>query len=98
MQSIELLLTDGFPTLPIGAAKRLAPEDTDLAINAARLAGKAGIKVHVFALGEEALRIRGQRLASRGKAEALTRRSRGPPTFWLWSKIFLLLACNTFRS
>jgi hypothetical protein len=32
-----------------------APEDTDLAINAARLAGKAGIKVHVFALGEEAL-------------------------------------------
>ncbi|HEY7166757.1 MAG TPA: vWA domain-containing protein [Candidatus Binatia bacterium] len=52
---VELLLTDGFPTLPIGAAKRLAPEDTDLAINAARLAGKAGIKVHVFALGEEAL-------------------------------------------
>ena len=52
---VELLLTDGFPTLPIGAAKRLAPEDTDLAINAARLAGKAGIKVHVFALGDEAL-------------------------------------------
>jgi Mg-chelatase subunit ChlD len=52
---VELLLTDGFPTLPIGAAKRFAPEDTDLAINAARLAGRAGIKVHVFALGEEAL-------------------------------------------
>ena len=51
----EFLLTDGFPTLPIGGGRQLAPEDTDLAINAARLAGKAGIKVHVFALGEEAL-------------------------------------------
>jgi len=52
---VEILLTDGFPTLPVGAGRRLAPEDTDLAINAARIAGKAGIKVHVFALGEEAL-------------------------------------------
>ena len=52
---VQFLLTDGFPTLPIGEGKRSAPEDTDLAINAARLAGKAGIKVHVFALGEEAL-------------------------------------------
>src|SRR5215831_18495640 len=51
----EFLLTDGFPTLPIGGGRELAPEDTDLAINAARLAGKAAIKVHVFALGEEAL-------------------------------------------
>src|SRR5215467_6946929 len=50
----EFLLTDGFPTLPIGRG-RVTPEDTDLAINAARLAGKAAIKVHVFALGEEAL-------------------------------------------
>ena len=52
---VQFLLTDGFPTLPIGGGKRWTPEDTDLAINAARLAGKAGIKVHVFALGEEAL-------------------------------------------
>lgn len=52
---VEFLLTDGFPTLPIGAGKRVTAEDTNLAINAARLAGKAGIKVHVFALGEEAL-------------------------------------------
>jgi VWA domain-containing protein/glucodextranase-like protein len=52
---VQFLLTDGFPSLPIGGGKRAAPEDTDLAINAARLAGKAGIKVHVFALGEEAL-------------------------------------------
>ena len=52
---VEFLLTDGFPTMPIGGGRRAAPEDTDFAINAARLAGKAGIKVHVFALGEEAL-------------------------------------------
>lgn len=52
---VQFLLTDGFPTLPIGGGKRAAVEDTDLAINAARISGKAGIKVHVFALGEEAL-------------------------------------------
>jgi Mg-chelatase subunit ChlD len=52
---VEFLLTDGFPTMPIGGGKRATPQDTDLAINAARLAGRAGIKVHVFALGEEAL-------------------------------------------
>jgi Mg-chelatase subunit ChlD len=52
---VQFLLTDGFPSLPIGGGKRATPEDTQLTINAARLAGKAGIKVHVFALGEEAL-------------------------------------------
>ena len=52
---VQLLLTDGFPSLPVGGGKRATPEDSDLAINAARLAGRAGIKVHVFALGEEAL-------------------------------------------
>lgn len=52
---VQFLLTDGFPSLPIGGGKRATPEDTELAINAARLAAKAGIKVHVFALGEEAL-------------------------------------------
>jgi hypothetical protein len=52
---VQFLLTDGFPSLPIGGGKRATPEDSDLAINAARLAGRAGIKVHVFALGEEAL-------------------------------------------
>lgn len=52
---VQFLLTDGFPSLPIGGGKRATPQDTDLAINAARLTGKAGIKVHVFALGEEAL-------------------------------------------
>ena len=52
---VQLLLTDGFPTLPIGGGRKLTLEDTDLAISAARIAGKAGIKIHVFALGEEAL-------------------------------------------
>jgi Mg-chelatase subunit ChlD len=52
---VQFLLTDGFPTMPIGGGRRAAPEDTNFAINAARLAGKAAIKVHVFALGEEAL-------------------------------------------
>jgi Mg-chelatase subunit ChlD len=52
---VQFLMTDGFPTMPIGGGRRAAPEDTNFAINAARLAGKAGIKVHVFALGEEAL-------------------------------------------
>lgn len=52
---VQILLTDGFPTLPIGGGRRAAPEDTALAINAARISGKAGIKVHVFALGQEAL-------------------------------------------
>ena len=52
---VEFLFTDGFSTLPIGESRRVTPEDTNLAINAARLAGKAAIKVHVFALGEEAL-------------------------------------------
>jgi von Willebrand factor type A domain/Glucodextranase, domain B len=51
----QFLLTDGFPSLPIGGGKRMTEEDVNLTINAARLAGKAGIKVHVFALGEEAL-------------------------------------------
>jgi len=51
----QFLLTDGFPTLPIGQSRRMTPEDIALTINAARLSGKASIKVHVFALGEEAL-------------------------------------------
>lgn len=52
---VQFLLTDGFPTLPIGESRRMTPEDIALTVNAARLSGKAGIKIHVFALGEEAL-------------------------------------------
>ena len=52
LDSIKALLfmTDGFPTSPADCTTA-----TDLAINAAQLAGKAGINIHVFALGEEAL-------------------------------------------
>ena len=54
LDSIKALLffTDGFPTRPTADC---SSADADLAINAAQLAGKAGINVHVFALGEEAL-------------------------------------------
>jgi von Willebrand factor type A domain len=47
-----LLMTDGFPTRPTADC---SSKDADLAINAAQLAGKAGINIHVFALGEKAL-------------------------------------------
>ena len=52
---VQLLLTDGYPTLPIGRSREANPEDTNLAIDAARIAGKANIAIHVFTLGEEAL-------------------------------------------
>lgn len=50
-----LFLTDGFPTLPSGDCRSGKEADEDLTINAAQKAGTAGINVHVFALGEEAL-------------------------------------------
>jgi hypothetical protein len=50
-----LFLTDGFPTLPSGNCRSGKQADEDLTISAARKAGTAGINVHVFALGEEAL-------------------------------------------
>jgi len=54
LDSIKALsfFTDGFPTRPVADC---TAADTDLAIDAARRAAKAGISVHVFALGEEAL-------------------------------------------
>jgi hypothetical protein len=47
-----LLFTDGFPTRPTADC---SSADSDLAISAAQQAGKSGINVHVFALGEEAV-------------------------------------------
>ena len=44
-----------FPPCPSVGGEGLLQKIPDLAINAARIAGKAGIKVDVFALGEEAL-------------------------------------------
>jgi hypothetical protein len=67
----QLLLTDGLPSLPIGQGKRSTPEDTDLAINAARMSGRAGMTVHVFGLGSQVVEYPYAALR-RGK----TRRSR----------------------
>lgn len=49
---VVFFMTDGFPTRPIGDC---TSTDADLAVDAAGRAAKAGISVHVFALGEEAL-------------------------------------------
>ena len=50
-----LLLTDGIPTLATGDGKSGNRAAEDLAINAARLAGKSAIDVHVFGLGKGAV-------------------------------------------
>jgi hypothetical protein len=48
-------LTDGVPTFPFGRGDMADPEDTEAAINAARLARKAGLTINSFALGRYAL-------------------------------------------
>jgi len=48
-------LTDGVPTFPHGRGDTADPEDTEAAIDAARLARKAGITINSFALGRYAL-------------------------------------------
>jgi hypothetical protein len=54
-KKVMLFLTDGVPTFPFGLGRRDDPEDTEAAINAARLAHKAGITINTFALGRHAL-------------------------------------------
>ncbi len=54
-KKVGVLLTDGFPTLPFGRVNTMDPEDIEVAINAARVAAKADIPIHTFALGPEAL-------------------------------------------
>ncbi|MSP39100.1 MAG: VWA domain-containing protein [Deltaproteobacteria bacterium] len=51
----QLLMTDGLPSLPTGDGNSVSETDVQLTINSARLAGKAGIKIHVFGLGDEVL-------------------------------------------
>ena len=46
-------LTDGLPSLPTGDGRGVAETDVKLTVNAASLAGRAGIKIHVFGLGDE---------------------------------------------
>ena len=50
---VQFFLTDGLPSLPTGDGRGVAETDVQLTVNAARLAGRAGIKIHVFGLGEE---------------------------------------------
>lgn len=54
-EKIVLFLTDGTPTFPIGAATVSDSGDLEAAVNAARLAHAAGIRINTFALGTDAL-------------------------------------------
>lgn len=54
-RKVAFLLTDGLPTLPFGHVNTMDPGDVDVAIRAAAVAAKAGIIIHTFALGMEAL-------------------------------------------
>ena len=49
----QFFLTDGLPSLPTGDGNSPSETDAQLTVNAARLAGRAGIKIHVFGLGDE---------------------------------------------
>jgi len=54
-KKVILFLTDGLPTFPIGSGSVADAGDTEAALNAARLAHKAGVTVHTYALGPTAL-------------------------------------------
>jgi hypothetical protein len=54
-RKVVLFLTDGTPTLPIGKGNVADPGDVEAAVNAARLAHKAGILINTYALGQGAL-------------------------------------------
>jgi hypothetical protein len=54
-KQVILFLTDGLPTFPIGSGSVADAGDTEAALNAARLAHKAGITVNTYALGPSAL-------------------------------------------
>ena len=52
---VILLLTDGKPSLPFGAANVEDPEDIEAVINAARLAKTAAVTINVYGLGPVAI-------------------------------------------
>ncbi len=54
-RKVMLFLSDGTPTLPIGRGNQSDSGDIEAAINAARLARKAGIMINTYALGRGAL-------------------------------------------
>jgi hypothetical protein len=54
-KKLVLFLTDGLPTFPIGSGAVSDPGDVDAALEAARIAHKAGITINTYVLGPEAL-------------------------------------------
>jgi hypothetical protein len=54
-KKVILFLTDGFPTFPAGLATVSDPGDLEAAVNAARVAHAAGIRINSYALGTQAL-------------------------------------------
>jgi len=54
-KKVILFLTDGFPTFPAGQATVADPGDLEAAVNAARVAHAAGIRINSYALGTQAL-------------------------------------------
>lgn len=54
-KGVILFLTDGIPTFPIGRAEDSDAGDVEAALGAARLAHQAGLTLHTFAVGPDAL-------------------------------------------
>ena len=54
-KKVVMFLTDGIPSFPFGSSLKSDPGDTEAALNAARLAHKAGITINTYALGLGAL-------------------------------------------
>ena len=54
-KKIVMFLTDGVPSFPFGKSNVSDPGDTEAALNAARVAHKAGVTINSYALGPIAL-------------------------------------------
>jgi hypothetical protein len=54
-KKVILFLTDGIPSFPVGQATVSDPGDLEAAVNAARVARAAGIRINTYALGTQAL-------------------------------------------
>lgn len=54
-QRVMLFLTDGIPSFPVGRADTMDPGDIEAAVNAARVAHSAAIRINTYALGPDAL-------------------------------------------
>jgi Mg-chelatase subunit ChlD len=54
-KKVVMFLTDGIPSFPFGSSRVSDPGDTEAALNAARVAHKAGITINTYALGPVAL-------------------------------------------